>query len=261
MNEAWLSMAFPVALGATVLSMAVYSALGPRRDSDQTKKRGQLFLGAGDFLLHWAMWAIGPLTNASMRLGLTPDFYNYAGLLLGVGGGVLIAFGQVEVGGWVITASGIADILDGRIARLRGVASDFGDFVDSTFDRFVEAAAFLGFLWLLRPDPGGPFLAAFAMAGSLIVSYARARGEVLGVLCTGGLMQRGERLVLTCLTCLADRPLCRVLSVPENTVVLVMLALIGIATFSTAVHRTWWIAARLKEREQVHHGTPEKQCL
>lgn len=242
------AMAFPLVLGSTVLSMAFYSAAGPRRDADQEKKSGQLFLGAGDFLLHWSMWAIGPVTRLSLRLRLTPDFYNYVGLALGVAAGFFIGAGRLEAGGWCIALSGIADILDGRIARLMGVASDFGDFIDSTFDRYVEVAAFLGFLYLLRGQTWGPFLAAFAMGASLIVSYARARGEVLGVLCTGGLMQRGERLVLTCLTCLMDRPLCRFFDWPQNTVVLGMLALIGATTLLTAIHRTAWIAMKLKEK-------------
>jgi CDP-diacylglycerol--glycerol-3-phosphate 3-phosphatidyltransferase len=228
--------------------MGIYATRGQKRDSDQEKKSSQFFLGAGDFLLHWSMWALGPITRMSIRLGLSPDFYNYLGLTLGVFAGIFIGMGRVEAGGWAIALSGIADILDGRVARLTGVASDFGDFIDSTFDRYVEVAAFLGFLVLLRSDPYGPFLAAFAMGGALIVSYARARGEVLGVLCTGGLMQRGERLVLTCLTCLVDRPLGGALSLPPHTILLGMLALIGVTTLLTAIHRTVWIAARLREK-------------
>lgn len=243
------AVAFPLVLGSTLLSMAFYSGRGPSRDADQQRKGGQFFLGAGNFLLHWSMWAIGPLTRLSLRLGLSPDFYNYAGLGLGLAAGIFIGLGQLELGGWAIALSGIADILDGRIARLTGVASDFGDFIDSTFDRYVEVAAFLGFVALLRNHPGGAFLAACAMGGSLIVSYARARGEVLGVLCTGGLMQRAERLVLTCLTCLADRPVCRAFDWPQYSVVLGMLAVISVTTLLTAVHRTVWIAARLKEKK------------
>jgi len=239
-------LAFLATLGVAVISMGVYALRGPRTDTDQKGKGGQLFLGAGDFLLHWFMWALTPLTALSLRLGLTPDFYNYLGLVLGAASGVAIALGRLELGGLTIALGGVADILDGRIARLTGVASDFGDFVDSTFDRFVEVFAFLGFVIYLRESTWGPFLAAAAMGGSLIVSYARARGEVLGVLCTGGLMQRGERLVLTCLVCFLDPPLTVWLRLPAGTVVLWMLALMTLATFLTAVHRTIWIGARLR---------------
>ena len=237
---------FLVVLATGVVSMGVYALRGRRRDADQEGKGGQLFLGMGDFLLHWFMWAIGPLVRLSLRLGLTPDFYNFAGLALGLGSGVLIALGQLELGGWAIAFCGVADILDGRIARLTGVASDYGEFIDSTFDRFVEVAAFLGFAIYFRASVSGAFLASAAMAGSLLVSYARARGEVLGVVCTGGLMQRGERLVLMCIVCLVDPAVTSWLGRPAGTLALWMLGLIALTTFATAAHRTIWIASRLR---------------
>ncbi len=244
-------MVFPLVLGSLLLSMVVYAIRGPKQDADQKKKNGQLFLGAGDFLLHWFMWAVDPITRLSIRLGLTPDFYNYAGLVLGLGSGVFIANGQLEMGGWAIALCGVADILDGRIARLTGVASDFGDFIDSTFDRYVEIAALLGFLVLLGDRPFGPLLAASALAGSLAVSYTRARGEALGILCTGGLMQRGERLVLTCLGCLADPGITRMFGWPRHSLIVGILGLITVGTLVTTIHRTVWIALRLKEKEKL----------
>lgn len=244
-------VAFPVALGSLFASMGVYAARGPKQDADQKKKNGQLFLGAGDFLLHWFMWVVDPIARLSIRLGLTPDFYNYAGLALGLGSGVFIATGQLGLGGWAIALCGVADILDGRIARLTGVASDFGDFIDSTFDRYVEIAALLGFLVLLGDRPFGPLLAASALAGSLAVSYTRARGEALGILCTGGLMQRGERLVLTCLGCLADSGFTQAFGGPRHALIVGILGLITIGTLITTIHRTVWIALRLKEKERA----------
>ena len=239
-------LSFLVTVGAALASMAVYAARGARADRDVSGKGAHLFGGAADFVLHWFMWAIGPFVTLSLRLGLTPDFYNFAGLALGLGSGVLIALGRLELGGWAIAFCGVADILDGRIARLTGVASDYGEFIDSTFDRFVEVAAFLGFAIYLRASAHGPFLAGAAMAGSLLVSYARARGEVLGVVCTGGLMQRGERLVLTCLVCLVDPAVTAWLGRPPGTLALWMLGLIASTTFATAVYRTIWIAGRLR---------------
>ncbi len=241
-------LVFPAVLGSAFLSMGVYAIRGPKEDLDQKKKNGQLFLGAGDFLLHWFMWAVDPITRLSLSLGLTPDFYNYAGLALGVASGVFIAMGDLTSGGWAMALCGVADILDGRIARLTGVASDFGDFIDSTFDRYVEIAAFLGFLVLLGDRPWGPLLAASAMAGSLAVSYARARGEALGVLCTGGLMQRGERLVLTCLACLSDQAGTLLFGWPSHAVIIAVLGLITAGTFVTTIHRTIWIARKLKAK-------------
>jgi CDP-diacylglycerol--glycerol-3-phosphate 3-phosphatidyltransferase len=231
--------------GAAFLSMAVYALMGRKRDQDADGKGAQFFMGFGDFLLHWFLWAIDPFVRLSLRLGLTADFYNYAGLLLGLASGVSIACGQLALGGWALALCGVCDILDGRIARAMGVASPYGDFIDSTFDRFVEAFVFLGFGFYLRATPHGQLLASAALATSLIVSYARARGEVLGVLCTGGLMQRGERLVLTTLVCLFDAPLTARMGWRAGLLVEWMLGFIAVTSAFTAAHRTYWIARRL----------------
>src|SRR5262249_1965070 len=233
---------FTGVIAALVASMVPYAASGPRRDRDQRTKGGQLLAGAGGFVLDWFMWLMEPLTAASIRAGLTPDVYNYLGLLLGLGAGVLIGLGRLEWAGWAIASCGVADILDGRIARQTGVASGYGDFIDSTFDRFVEVVVFLGFAGHLRAFPLGPLLSGAAMGGSLLVSYTRARGEVLGVLCTGGLMQRGERLVLTCLVCLLDPGITALARWRPGTLVMWALGAIVAGTLITAVHRTFWIA-------------------
>jgi CDP-diacylglycerol--glycerol-3-phosphate 3-phosphatidyltransferase len=228
--------------------MAVYAATGRRRDQDAEKKGSQFLLGVGDFLVHWLMWALGPAERLSLRMGLTPDFFNFAGLAFGMLSGHLIGTGRLELGGWAIAAGGLCDIMDGRIARARGLVSPYGQFIDSTLDRFVEVFVFLGFVFYLRPFAWGPSIAAAAITGSLLVSYTRARGESVGVLCKEGLMQRAERLVLTFLACLLDRPVTTALGRPPGTVLLWVLALIAVGTFATAAQRTIWISARLREK-------------
>jgi len=237
---------FVAVLAAAILSMGVYALLGRKRDADVVGKGGQFVVGLGDFPLHWLMWAMSPVVGISESLGLTADFYNYFGLVVGIASGFLIAIGRLELGGWAIVLSGIADALDGRMARLTGTASNYGDFIDSTFDRFVEASTFLGFAFYLRATPWGSLLAGTALAGALIVSYARARGEVCGVVCTGGLMQRGERVVLTALVCFADPPVTMALRLEPGTIVLWVMAIIAVTTYLTAAYRTVWIASRLR---------------
>jgi CDP-diacylglycerol--glycerol-3-phosphate 3-phosphatidyltransferase len=241
-----LSTALLAGLVLALASMAAYAAFGGRRDADAERKGSQFLLGVGNFLVHWFMWLLGPLERASLRLGLTPDFFNFAGLVLGALSGVLIGTGRLEAGGWAIALGGVADIMDGRIARARKLASPYGTFIDSTLDRFVEVFALLGFVYVLRPFPSGPLLAAAALAGSLLVSYTRARGESLGVTCKEGLMQRAERLVLLFLVCLLDRPLASRFGWPPGTAALWVLGLIAAGTFLTAVHRTVWISRRLR---------------
>ena len=233
-------------LAGCFLSMAVYRRRGSRRDPDLEGKSAQFFGGMGAFLQHWFIWAIRPATAVSLRLGLSPDFYNFAGLALGLASGVLIACGRLELGGWAIALSGVCDILDGRIARFTNTTSKYGDFIDSTLDRFVEVFAFLGLTVYLAGHAYGPFLAVAALSGSLLVSYTRARGDSLGVDCPGGLMQRAERLVLTLLACLLDRTVCGWLGAPAGTLLIWVLVAIAAGTYVTAVHRTVWIARRLR---------------
>jgi CDP-diacylglycerol--glycerol-3-phosphate 3-phosphatidyltransferase len=237
-------------LAAAFASMAFYAARGGARDQDAERKGSQLLLGAGNFLVHWFLWAMGPAERLFIRLGASPDHFNALGLLLGLGAGLLLAAGHVEAGGWTIALAGVCDILDGRMARARNLASPYGKFIDSSLDRFVETFAFLGFAWLLRETPYGAPLAAAALAASLLVSYAQARGETVGVSGSGGLMQRAERLVLTCLACLFDAPLCSWLGWPPRSVLVAMLGLVAAGAFLTAIHRTVWIARRLKEEER-----------
>lgn len=234
-------------LGAALASMVVYAGLGRSRDADATRKGSSFMLGLGDFLVHWFLWAISPVERFFLAAGATPDVFNFAGLVFGLASGVLLGLGRLELGGWAIALGGVCDILDGRIARARNLTSLYGKFIDSTLDRFVEVFAFLGLVVFLRRTAIGSFAAAAAMAGSLLVSYAQARGETVAVAGSGGLMQRAERLVLLCLVCLLDPSLAAATARPEGTVVVWVLVFMAITTFGTAIHRTVWIARRLRE--------------
>jgi CDP-diacylglycerol--glycerol-3-phosphate 3-phosphatidyltransferase len=235
-------------LAAALSSMVVYAARGARRDADAERRGSRFLLGAGDVLVHWFMWAISPLDRISAALGLGPDFYNFGGLLFGIASGAAIGAGRLELGGWAIALGGVCDVMDGRVARARSLSSPYGTFIDSMLDRYVEVFAFLGFVVFLRGFSYGPFVAAAAITGSLLVSYARARGESVGVLCKEGLMQRAERLALIFLACMLDRSLAAARGWPPGTLVMYTLVVIAAGTFATAVHRTLWIAERLRAR-------------
>ena len=238
-------------LAAAVLSMIAFAFTGARRDADAERRNSRFLMGGGDFLVHWLLWAMRPLDRTAAALKLSPDFFNFAGLFFGIVSGVAIATDRIELGGWAIALGGVADIMDGRVARARQLSSPYGTFIDSMLDRFVEVFAFLGFVVYLRAFAYGPLLAAAAITGSLLVSYARARGESGGVLCKEGLMQRAERLVLIFLACLLDRPLDAWRGWPQGTLVLWTMALIAAGTFVTSAHRTVWIARALRQKNQA----------
>lgn len=144
--------------------------------------------------------------TAMGRLGrtrVTPNMLTVAGIALSIAGAVVVYF---EYAGWgffwlgaaLFVLGAILDILDGALARSRGVASEFGAFVDSTVDRVGEAFM-LGAIALVLMREGyewGVALAFAALAGSFLVSYARARAEALGLKGDVGFGSRAERVVV-----------------------------------------------------------------
>lgn len=240
-----------VSLAVVLASMLIYAAVGRKQDKDVEQKGTQFLMGIGNFLVHWFMWAIGPIERVSLALRLTPDFFNWLGLFLGAVAGVLFALGHLGWGGVIMLLGGICDVMDGRIARARGTASSYGAFIDSTLDRFVEVFAFLGLVYFLRDHPWGSLLSATAITGSLLVSYTRARGESQGVLCKEGLMQRAERIAMLVFAAFFDGPISLSAGWKQGTVVIAVLVVISLGTFATAFHRTLWIGTRLRERDRA----------
>lgn len=146
---------------------------------------------------------IGPLARALIRGGVHPNVITTLGTLVVVASGVAFGFGDIRLGGVLLLASGVFDILDGQVAREGGMTTTFGAFYDSTLDRVGESAVFAGLaIYFLRgglPPEWVTLGVAAAVAGlsaSLIVSYARARAESLGVDCKVGIAARAERILL-----------------------------------------------------------------
>ncbi len=133
-----------------------------------------------------------PITDVIVRLGLKPNHLTFFGLAIGLLSALLIAEGHARVGALAILLSGLMDALDGALARNKGLTTEFGGYLDSVFDRYVDIAVFasLGFYgvdW---------FLVVLALSGALMVSYTRARAEIIVERCDVGIAERGERMVI-----------------------------------------------------------------
>lgn len=227
-----------------LLSMPAYAMSAARRpDPNDIEDRGSFLLGS--FVRSWFYWFLHPLERLSLALGLGPLFYNLFGVALGVGAAVAFGTGRVALGGWGILLGGIADILDGRIARALDIASDRGAFLDSTLDRFAEVAAFVGLAVLFRSSDSVLVIVVTGLGGSLLVSYARARGESLGVVCKVGVMQRAERLLLVGFGAVLDPDVSALFGHEVGALLIPVLALVAVGTVGTAIYRTVWIARRL----------------
>jgi CDP-diacylglycerol--glycerol-3-phosphate 3-phosphatidyltransferase len=99
----------------------------------------------------------------------------------------------LRVGGVIALVGAIFDMLDGRVARLRGRETKFGAFLDSTMDRYSDMLL-LGLL-ILYARLSAPAQAVWVAFGSFMTSY-RGRGRKPHPRCPVGLMERPERVVL-----------------------------------------------------------------
>jgi CDP-diacylglycerol---glycerol-3-phosphate 3-phosphatidyltransferase len=166
-----------------------------------------------------------PVGGAIGRAGITPNMITVLGFGVTIVAAVLIAQGRLLLGGVVLIAGSVTDMLDGAVARATGKISKGGAFLDSTLDRLSDAVVFVGLIWYyLRSDLWVPVTTEqalgagvgdsfhrlgvmLALAGlilSLMVSYVRARAEGLRFHCDVGIAERPERIFILCAGLILD---------------------------------------------------------
>ena len=179
----------------------------------------------------WFRWYYGPIAEFLNRLGIRPNTVTLIGLAGTIGCSVLIALGHLTWAGILLLIMGPVDAMDGALARLRNEASNWGAFVDAVTDRYSELFLFLGFLiyYLLHPNTTGIVLAYLAAAGSVLVSYVKARADASKLDANVGLLTRVERY-LVLIPCL-------IFSSFFPPLALIALAIIAIFANITALQR------------------------
>jgi CDP-diacylglycerol--glycerol-3-phosphate 3-phosphatidyltransferase len=177
--------------------------------------------------------------------GGTPDSLTWLGLFISLVAGLAFLWSPIPAA-ILILVSGLLDILDGMVARHQGSAGPRGAFLDSVLDRYGEVFLYTGawaYLYIHTPfRVWSVILAIGAVAGSLMVSYTRARGESLGVSCTDGIFQRAERLITLAVCGFLD-PLA------PGTLIMVALGVVTVGGNLTAIYRFWKIHAQLARRD------------
>lgn len=178
---------------------------------------------------------LDPLGGFFNRLGLTPNMMTMLGLLGNVVGAYYLARGEMLTGGLFVLLMTPIDALDGTMARLRGESSDFGAFVDSVTDRYSELIIYGGLLYhfLDLGEPVGGLLVFAAAAGSVLVSYVKARAEGLGYEAKVGLLTRVERYIVLAPSLVLNQ-------------LYIGLAIIAVFANITALQRIWHV------RSQAH---------
>ena len=142
---------------------------------------------------------LDPVVRVMVARGITPNMLTVAGLLGNVAAAWFVANGELVTGGVLALVFSALDMLDGAVARATGKASPFGAMFDSVLDRLSEAAVLGGILLyeLELENHEEVVLAFWAVVGSLMVSYVRARAEGLGTTMRSGLFTRPERVMVT----------------------------------------------------------------
>lgn len=160
--------------------------------------------------------------------------------------------GRLRLGGVVALLAAVFDVLDGRVARLRGRETKFGAYLDSTMDRYSDMLLFLGLLLLYARLDRTPLMVLVWVAafGSFMTSYARARAESLVPRCTVGFLERPERIVLLVLGALTNR-------------MVAVLWAIALLSNLTALQRVVFTYLELKhgagDRPDTDRGAPREQ--
>lgn len=190
-----------------------------------------------DYLRLWFKWVLDPLGGFFNSLGLTPNTMTMLGLVGNSVGAYYLARGDMLTGGILVLLMTPIDALDGTMARLRGESSDFGAFVDSVTDRYSELIIYGGLLYhfLSLGEPLGGLLVFGAAAGSVLVSYVKARAEALGYEAKVGLLTRVERYLVLAPALVFNQ-------------IFIGLGIIALFANVTALQRIWYVRRQAHEK-------------
>ncbi len=191
-----------------------------------------------DWVRRWSGSILIPVARFVSWTGISPNGITLIGFALTVAVAFLLAMGYFPLAGALLIVAAFFDGIDGALARLLNRVTRFGAFLDSTTDRFSEAALFLGLLIYYYGQGAGVevILCYLTIIGSLMVSYTRARAEGLGVPLREGLFTRLERMVV----------LIAGLLVSPWVPLWFVLGLLAVLSNFTALQRIWlvWWATR-----------------
>jgi CDP-diacylglycerol--glycerol-3-phosphate 3-phosphatidyltransferase len=241
-------LAILLVLGSAALTGGIYAIVRPTPPERMKGYRGVIGV-----LGRWAHFVTRPLLRVAIALRLT------ANAITGIGAAIaLVAGGLAAAGEWGWAAVALVfgswcDLIDGEIARATRTQGKAGAFLDSNLDRLSEIALFAG-LAASFPGRSGSIWAVAALAASLMVSYARARGEGLGVACPNFGMERPHRVVLLMFAMLFAP------FFPERSGLLVVeiaCAIVALGATATALGRMIVIHQRLRRAEAAPRGAGE----
>lgn len=197
-----------------------------------------------DLLRIWFKWVTDPLGAFFNKLGIRPNTMTILGVLGTSLGALMIAQGKMMWGGLFILISVPFDALDGTMARLRGEANEWGAFVDSVADRYSELITYAGLLYYFlytNSNNIACILVFISAAGSVLVSYVKARAESLDLYAKGGLLTRVERYIVLAPALVFNQPL-------------IALWILAVLTNVTAIQRIYIVRKDAHRKHFINNG-------
>jgi phosphatidylglycerophosphate synthase len=230
---------------------------------DEVKSRpSSRFLNS--FFKEWWYWINTPIARLLIGLRLSPNIITFIGFALACVAAYLFKEGAFGYAGWTMIFGATFDMFDGKVARMTGQVSRSGAYYDSVMDRFGEGvvmlglAAYFGYSWVL-------YIVVAGLIGSMLVSYTRARGEGVGVVCKKGWMQRPERIaylgVASVFQPMADYFLRYTKFAYVPLLVVGALLLIAVLTNITAIYRMVYIMNKLDNEDRSGSADSIPQIL
>ena len=153
------------------------------------------------------MFPLRAIINLCVRLRIHPNTLTLIGVLVNVGAAWALGFERFKLAFVIMLVANIFDFIDGKVAHLLQLQSEFGAFWDSTLDRFSDLALLTGLIFLYSKLGRSDYvmIAALTLIFSIMTSYARARAESLVRKCKVGFMERPERIVLFMIGAITNR--------------------------------------------------------
>jgi CDP-diacylglycerol---glycerol-3-phosphate 3-phosphatidyltransferase len=144
------------------------------------------------------MLPLRAIINFCVALRIHPNTLTLIGVIVNVAAAWALGFGKFMLAFVIMLVANIFDFIDGKVAHILKLQSQFGAFWDSTLDRFSDLALLTGLIYLYSKLGRSDYVmvAALALIFSIMTSYARARAESLVERCKVGFMERPERIVL-----------------------------------------------------------------
>jgi archaetidylinositol phosphate synthase len=145
------------------------------------------------FRPHVKDW-FNPFVAASIRIGLTPNAFTVASLLVAIAAGVFFYFNAVAAAVVMVALNAVFDAMDGALARAMNIQGPKGDFLDHVVDRYADIFIITG---IIGGGNAGWLIGIFALTGVLMSSYLGTQAQAVGVgRYYGGVLGRADRLLL-----------------------------------------------------------------